>query len=348
MDFITGLRKSFGKEVIFVVVDRLSKYSHFMALPTAFTAPMVAQSYLDHVFKLHGWPRSIVSDRDPIFLSKFWKALFNLHGTQFMLSSAYHPQKDGQTEVVNRCLEAYLRCMCADTPKEWTAWLPLAEWWFNTHFHSATQHTPYEIVYNQSPPLHLPYLPGECEVAAVDRSMQRREVMINTLKQHLLKAQARMKSQADSHRSERVFKTSEWAWLKLQPYKQSSVQGRGNQKLAQKYYGPFRVVDCIGKVAYKLQLPADAKIHDVFHVSQLKSFHGELPVSVTLPDWSFKDSNAVMSPLTILETRMVKVRNAAQVQYLVQWKDQPTTEATWVVAEEFVQHFSEFPVPTMT
>lgn len=120
MDFITGLPKSNGNEVMFVVVDRLSKYFHLMSLPTSFTAPLVAHVYLDHVFKLHGWPRSIISDRDPIFLSNFWKALLTLHGTYFLLSSAYHPQSDGQIEVVNWFLEAYLRCICVDSPKDWS------------------------------------------------------------------------------------------------------------------------------------------------------------------------------------------------------------------------------------
>lgn len=97
MDFISGLPKSMGNDVIFVVVDRLSKYGHFMALSHPYSAVEVAQCYLDIVFKLHGWPTSIVSDRDPIFLSQFWKGLFSLHNTEFLLSSAYHPQIDGQT-----------------------------------------------------------------------------------------------------------------------------------------------------------------------------------------------------------------------------------------------------------
>ena len=127
MDFIEGLPKSQGKEVILVVVDRFSKYAHFVGLSHPYTAESVAQAYLDNIYKLHGLPRSIVSDRDTIFLNSFWQALFSVLGVELLLSSSYHPQTDGQTEVLNRCLEHYLRCLCLQTHKAWAGWLPLAE-----------------------------------------------------------------------------------------------------------------------------------------------------------------------------------------------------------------------------
>jgi hypothetical protein len=114
MDFIAGLPKSGNKSLIMVVVDCLSKYAHFCALHNPFTTSTVAQIFMDQVFKLHGMPNSIVSNRDPTFTSNFWQELFKLQGTQLHLSSAYHPQTDGQTEVVNKCLETYLRCFASE------------------------------------------------------------------------------------------------------------------------------------------------------------------------------------------------------------------------------------------
>jgi hypothetical protein len=113
MDFITSLPKSGNKSVIMVVVDHLSKYDHFCALHHPFTASTVAQIFMDQVFNLHGILHSIVYDRDPTFTINFWQELFKIQGTQLHLSSTYHPQMDGQTEVVNKCLETYLRCFAS-------------------------------------------------------------------------------------------------------------------------------------------------------------------------------------------------------------------------------------------
>lgn len=138
-----------------MVVDRLSKYAHFLPLAHPFTAIYVAQLYFEQIFRLHGLPKTIVSDRDKIFLSAFWRE-FTLQHVDLHMSTAYHPQSDGQTDVVNRCLEGYLRCMTGERPTEWLLWIRLEEWWYNTNWHSSTDITPYEVVYGQPPSLHIP------------------------------------------------------------------------------------------------------------------------------------------------------------------------------------------------
>lgn len=250
-----------------MVVDRLSKYAHFVPLQHPFTAAQVAQVFLDNVYKLHGLPNTIVSDRDKIFLSAFWQSLFKALKVKLKMSTAYHPQSDGQTEVVNRCLECYLRCMSGEKPKEWVQWLSMAEFWYNTNFHTSIQTTPFEVLYGQAPPIHMPYLPGESSVDAVDRTMVVREQVISMLKFHLLRAQNRMKSLADKHRTDRSFEVGVWVYLKLQPYRQTTARQSPYNKLSAKYYGPFQVVEKIGTLAYKLQLPSGSQIHPVFHVS---------------------------------------------------------------------------------
>jgi hypothetical protein len=164
MYFIVGLLKLGNKLVIMVVVDCLSKYAHFCALQHPFTTSIVAQLFMDQVFKLHGMPHSFVSDCNPTFTSKFWQELFKLQGTQFHLSTTYHPKIDGQTEFVNKCLETYLRCFASERKNQWAQWLPLFEWWYNTFYHTTTCMTPFEAVYGQNLPSVLSYFPGVSKV----------------------------------------------------------------------------------------------------------------------------------------------------------------------------------------
>jgi len=110
LDFIEGLPSSHDNDSILVVVNRLSKYAHFVALSHPFSTKTVVEQFVEHIIKLHGMPKFIISDRDPIFISKFWQEFFTMSGTQLKLSYAYHPQTDGQTKVVSRCVEQYLRC----------------------------------------------------------------------------------------------------------------------------------------------------------------------------------------------------------------------------------------------
>ena len=168
MDFIEGLPNAKRKNMVLVIVDRFSKYAHFIALSHPYTTTSVADAFMNNIYKLHGLPASIVSDRDPVFLSRFWKDLFTYQGVQLLHSTSYHPQTDGKTEVVNRCLEQYLRCMTNKTPDQWSKWLPLAEWWYNTNFHSSLKTTPFEVLYGQIPPIHIPYLPKDSNIEDVD------------------------------------------------------------------------------------------------------------------------------------------------------------------------------------
>lgn len=155
MDFIEGLPRSEGKNSIMVVIDRFSKYGHFISLTHPYTVATVARAFFDTVYKLHGLPEKIISDRDRIFTSELWKELFKMLGTKLLMSSAYHPQTDGQTERLNRCVENYLRCLCFQHSQKWHRWLAHAKWWYNTNFHTSPGTTPYQALYGRTPPTTL-------------------------------------------------------------------------------------------------------------------------------------------------------------------------------------------------
>ena len=174
-------------------------------------------------------------------MSNFWTKLFRFQQVTSYKSTAYHPQTDGQIEVVNRCLEGYLRCMTGEKPLEWALWFPLVESWYNTNWYSAIGVTPYEVVYGQSPSLHIPYISGDCKVTAVDRSLKAREDCIAMLKTHLSKAQQRIKTQADKHKVEKQLAVGDLVYVKLRPYRQHSLMHRICQKLAPKFFGPFPI-----------------------------------------------------------------------------------------------------------
>nr|GEW34275.1 hypothetical protein [Tanacetum cinerariifolium] len=226
MDFIEG------QNVIFVVVDRLTKYADFMSLVYPFSTAQVAQLFLDTVYKLHGLPTTIVSNMDKVFLSSFRKELFQLLQVKLLMSTTYYLQTNGQIEVVNRCLKCYLRCMTRERPKDWTKWLPLAK----------------------------------LKVDIVDRTLEAREQAIQMLKFHLERSQNRMKQQADKKRSDRVLKVGDWAFLKLQPHRQVFIRQGKQDKFSPKSIGPIQVTKRIDQVAYTLELPTHAQNHDVFHV----------------------------------------------------------------------------------
>lgn len=224
MDFIEGLPKSKGMDTILVVVDRLSKYSHFIALSHPFSAPTVASKFMTEVVRLHGVPRNVVSDRDKVFMSLFWSELFKLMGTELRRSSAYHPQSDGQSEVVNRCVETYLRCFSADKPTKWSSWLAWTEFNYNSMFHTAAEMTPFRVVYGRDPPPLIPYEKGSAANREVEVLLQERDEMMQELKRHLHQAQQIMKSEYDGKHKEVFFEAGDLVYVKLRPYDKALLQ----------------------------------------------------------------------------------------------------------------------------
>ncbi|GMJ15287.1 hypothetical protein HRI_005197900 [Hibiscus trionum] len=326
MNFIEGLPMSKNFNSILVIIDKYSKYGHFLALAHPFTATDVASIYLDQVFKLHGSPKVIISDMDKIFTSLFWKELMRKLGTVSHLSSAYHLETDGQTERLNQCLEQYLRSLCFLKPHTWATWLPQAEWWYNSNFHIALGLTPFEALYGYKP--NQLNWSEESTVQSVNEILASRDHTRQILKDNLNRAQHRMKFYADKNKSERAFEVGDEVYLKLQPYRQSSIALRKNLKLTVHFYGPYKITKKLGSVAYQLQLPDTSRIHPVFHVSLLKRKIGPTVQPSLDPPDVHDDRQLKVYPLQALDKCMVKRNNIVVTQILVQWANMGPENAT--------------------
>jgi hypothetical protein len=156
MDFIEGFPKVGGKSVILTVVDRFSKFTHFIVLSHPYSAASVAKAFFNGIVRLHGIPCSIVSDQDTVFTSIFWSKLFKLVGVTLKMSSAFHPQTDGQSEVVNKVITMYLHCLAGDRSRSWIQWLPWAEFCYNS-YHTVLKCSPFKVVYGRDPPVLISY-----------------------------------------------------------------------------------------------------------------------------------------------------------------------------------------------
>lgn len=214
-----------------------------MSLKHPYSAMDIAQVYLDSVFRFHGCPKTIVSDSDSIFISQFWQAIFPIQGTSLSLSSAYHPKTNDQTEIVNKCLESFLRGMCGRLLKtSLYGFHLLSGGTIRISTLQSIQPLMIQYIISHSP-LYRPYLLGETKA------------MIKMLQFHLKRAQHRQKVQADKHRSERSFIVGTWVWLKSQSYKQKSLKVHNNEKLSSIYFGPFQIIGVVDQVALKAQTP---------------------------------------------------------------------------------------------
>ena len=330
LDFITHLPVTRqGHTAILVVVDRLSKLVHFVPTRDTASSEDVARLFIDNIFVHHGMPERIVSDRDSRFTGTFWQNMCDIWQVQRQLSTAYHPQTDGQTERVNRTLEDMLRHWCSPDQDDWDDHLKLAEFACNNATHASTGETPFMLTFGQHPltPASLFRLDehGKLRNPVANQFAAGMHDRIQKARMFLIGAQARQKSYADQGRRAVQFKIGQY--VKLSTINLAS-RAKGTPKLHPKYIGPFQVLERIGPQAYKLLLPEEMRIHNVFHVSLLQAWHsspsGPPPAQVLL----VKDDEQFEVD-SILDHQDEGSARRKKRSYLVSWKGYPMEDATW-------------------
>ena len=325
-DLVTDLPESEGYTAIAVFVDRYTKMVHFAPCRKEVTAMEYAKLFVDHVFRLHGLPEVIISDRDPRFTSKFWKGLFDLLGTDLRFSTAFHPQTDGQSERAIQTLENFLRPYVERDPQHWVKQLPLAEFAANNAVNVATGYSPFFLNSGDHPILPATLLQGHgtSQVEAVQLMVERMKTALEEAQANLAHAQRRAQYQANKSRRDDSFEVGDEVLLATRNLR---IDQHLPSKVRRRWVGPFPVVRVISPVAYELSLPPDWKIHPVFHISNMRRYvrSKEFSRVEKPPPPIMVDGEEEYEVEAILRHK----GKGARRLYQVLWKGHPVTEASW-------------------
>jgi len=319
MDFIEGLPLSDGYDCILVVVDRLTKMSRFIPTLKTDDAPELAYVFLREIFAQHGLPADIVSDRGKLFTSEFWASLCDLLRIKSNLSTAYHPETDGQTERVNQILEQYLRIYVNYQQDDWVSLLPLAEFAYNNTSHSATGVSPFFANKGYHPNFSIDLH----DVSSAEASAKAKDLdsLHDHLKEQISLTIRRYSDSAETRRDPipGSFEVDDFVWLDSR----NIITKRPMKKLDHKRIGPFRITEKISTHARRLELPKQfSGIHPVFHVSLLEPDHpNTIPNRIEDPPPPVEIDGAEEYEVEeIIDSKIDKRYTDGGLLYTVRWK----------------------------
>jgi hypothetical protein len=338
MDLITGLpttARGFNSTVTFV--DKTSRRVRIAPTVKAVTAPALASLFFDTVFRNHGLPDTIISDRDPKFTGQFWTALFQLCGTKLAFSTAFHPQTDGLTERHNRTLGEMLRAFVNSCHDDWDTHIPALEFAYNNSVNPSTGFTPFYLDTGHDPRVPITLLtphpvsrnPTATEFAAHMQSI------LETAHSAMRKAQDSQSRHANKSRRDLVFQVGDQVLLSTENLSLAEV-GQ-SRKLLPKFIGPFPVTKVVNRNAYRLKLPAAYKrLHDVFNVSRLREYNTSVPEvfpdreRLNRPPPQLANEQDGYMIERILDKCRARASNGRWIDfYLVKWQGYPDSDATW-------------------
>ena len=293
LDLITGLPLSCGYDSCTVFVDRLSKMVHYAPCRKSIDAPGMAELFVRDVVRLHGWPRVVISDRDPRFDSEFWRSVLAGSGTQLRMSTAYHPETDGQTERANRTLLSMLRKFAIASKSSWVSQLPWLEFAYNDSQHCGTGYTPFYLCTGSNPHVPLRGLVSKDAPSVPDDSpagrvfARRLADALQVARSNLSLSQARQSFYANRTRRPSPIKKGDEVLLDSKVFHFPELQG----KLTEKWYGPLPVISA-DKNTVLLRTPMDKDMHARVHVSGCKKYvrNADEPVHL-LPDSQLDKEN---------------------------------------------------------
>ena len=330
LDFITHLPTTTqGNNSILVVVDRFSKMAHFIPTKDTVTGNETAKLYFNNIYRLHGLPESIISDRDPKFTANFWNCLWKCTGTQLRMSTAHHPQSDGQTERTNMTLESMLRAVISHNQKDWENYLCHAEFAFNSYKNASTKYSPFELNYGYVPRSpSITFNADNNNNPAAEEYLKEMKQRFQSAYENIEFAQQKMRENHDQGIKRSNIKVGDQVMISTKLTTPMHLQSRANKALQDKWHGPYKVLEIISNNAYRLKLPSTLRIHPVISCTFIKpyastnDFHHRIK---ELPPPIIVDNQIEYEVESIKNHRM----RYNQYEYLTHWKGYPDSEDTW-------------------